>query len=241
MFKRLVARISRRVRWSLGFRVAAPELESGDDFALAAFYSGRVTDCEFLLDPNHYERPRAEWILSRVSGGRLLEVGCGNGGMTRLLAEKVTTLVALDVSAPSLAAVRQLGLSNVETVQGLVEQHEATGEFDWVVLSEVLEHLRNPSDVLARCVSWLKPGGRLLITTPRGHWESNEHLQEFEMDQFAALVGGVGTESVYVSHLRDSADRRRWLVAELTVPTHPPVEDRFNDRRDIARVRRVGK
>lgn len=241
MFKRLVARIKRRIRWSLGFRVAAPELETGDDQAVAAFYSGRVTDCEFLLDPNHYERPRAEWILSRVSGGRLLEVGCGNGGMTRLLAEKVTAVVALDVSAPSLAAVRQLGLSNVVTVQGLVEQHAAASEFDWVVLSEVLEHLRHPSDVLARCVGWLRPGGRLLITTPRGHWESNEHLQEFEMDQFAALVGGAGAESVYMSHLRDSADRRRWLVAELTAPVRPPVKDQFSDRRNIARVRRVGK
>ena len=103
-----------------------------------------MTDCSFLSDPEHYEHPRAAWILERVRGGRLLEVGAGNGGMTRLMAPLVNRLVALDVSTPSLAAVRALGLANVETVEGLVEQFRPDTRFDWIVLSEVLEHLRNP-------------------------------------------------------------------------------------------------
>jgi len=244
MFARQIARreIARRVfqglRWRLGLRVAAPELEAGDDASVASFYSGRVTDCSFLSDPEHYENPRARWILHRVSGGRLLEVGCGNGGMTALLAPKVEHLVALDISTPSLSLVAALGLGNVETVEALVEHFEPSGKFDWIVMSEVLEHLRRPQAVVAHCLEWLAPGGSLLVTTPNGHWESNEHLQEFNFQEFARTLVSEGAESVVLSYLRDGQGRRRWLVGQVTVADRPSVQDDFNDRRIIARSRR---
>jgi SAM-dependent methyltransferase len=233
-----LGRVSRGVRWRLGMQVAALELEAGTDQALAGFYEGRVTNCEFLLDPAHYEHPRAKWITDRVRGGRLLEVGCGNGGMTRLLAPQVDELVALDVSTPSLALVDALALPNVSVVQGLVEHFDPEMTFQWVVMSEVLEHLRHPGDTVARCMSWLAPGGSLLVTTPNGHWESNEHLQEFDFATFTALVAGCAAETVTVSYLRDREQRRRWLVAHATAPERPPAPDTFADRRAVAAVRR---
>ena len=220
-------------------RVAAPELEAGDDESLASFYRGRVTDCRFLADPEHYEHPRAQWIVGSVSGGRLLEIGCGNGGMTALLAPKVDRLVALDVSGPSLAAVAALGLANVELVDALVEDYQPEGPFDWIVMSEVLEHLRRPGEIIARLVSWLAPGGSLLVTTPNGHWESNEHLQEFSLDTFARLMAAGGAEAVTVQYLRDRQDRRRWLVGRASVADRPPAPDDFTDRGATRRRRRV--
>ncbi len=230
--------VFRGLRWRLGLRVAAPELEAGDDASIASFYSGRVTDCSFLSDPEHYENPRARWILHRVNGGRLLEVGCGNGGMTALLAPKVERLVALDVSTPSLSSVAALGLENVETVEALVEHFQPSGKFEWIVMSEVLEHLRRPQAVIARCLGWLAPGGSLLVTTPNGHWESNEHLQEFNFQKFAQTLVSEGAESVVLSNLRDGQGRRRWLVGQVTVADRPSMQDDFNDRRTIARRRR---
>ena len=102
---------------------SAPELEEGSDESIAKFYSDRVTHCEFLDDPAHYEFPRAEWVLSKVGGDNVLEIGAGNGGMTRLLAPKVERLTAFDVSAPSLKMIDEMGLPNVETVCGLVESY----------------------------------------------------------------------------------------------------------------------
>ena len=83
LVKKLLRRTSLSLRFRLGLRVAAPELEYGDDQEVSKFYSARVTDCDFLGDPDHYEYPRAQWIVDQVEGGSLLEIGCGNGGMTR--------------------------------------------------------------------------------------------------------------------------------------------------------------
>ena len=242
-----VTRITQGVRWRLGMRVAASELEQGTDESVAAFYSNRVTDCAFLDDPAHYERPRALWVTERIAEGnggarrgRLLEVGCGNGGMTRLLSPLVEEIVALDTSAPSLAALDALGLPNVETANSLLEHFEPGARFDWVVVSEVIEHLRRPEDAVGRCAGWLAPGGSMLVTTPNGHWESDEHLHEFTLAAFAEMLARTGVESVHASYLRDRENRRRWLVARLEAPTTPPAPDDFHDRRAAARKRRSG-
>jgi hypothetical protein len=49
--KFMFGRVWQALRWRLGQRVAAPELEFGDELSLAAFYDGRVTDCAFCLTP----------------------------------------------------------------------------------------------------------------------------------------------------------------------------------------------
>jgi SAM-dependent methyltransferase len=218
MLSRIYRGLSCRIRWRLGMRVAAPELETGGQDGVRRFYQGRVTDCGFLSDPDHYERPRVQWILDRVA-----------------------QLVALDASTPSLAEVARLNLPNVTTVEALVEEYRPEQSFDGIVLSEVLEHLRSPHQVVKRLVELLSPGGSLLITTPHGHWESNEHLQEFSFESFCQIVSSTDAEAVSVAYLRDSVGRRRWLVAQVTAPLTPPAPDDFNSRLVIAGQRRRAK
>ncbi len=236
----LIKKVSQSIRWRLGMSVAAPELEDGNDESIAKFYNDRITHCEFLDDPNHYEFPRASWVLSNVAGGSLLEVGCGNGGMTRLLAPKVDQLIAFDVSAPSLEAVRALELPNVTTAQGLIENFQPDTRFDFVVLSEVIEHLRKPSEAIKAVFEWLAPNGSLLITTPNGHWESDEHLHEFSLQGLSQIVSETECESFKVGYIRDKENRRRWLVATLIKADTEPAKDDFFDRKATARMRKRG-
>ena len=233
-----IDRVSQSVRWRLGLPVAAAELEKGTDESVAAFYSTRVTHCEFLDDKEHYEFPRAKWVLDNLVGGDVLEIGAGNGGMTRLIAPKVASLTAFDVSAPSLKMIEEMGLGNVETSQGLLETYSPAKEFNCIVLSEVIEHLRVPEGAVKKAYGWLKPGGALLITTPNGHWESDEHLHEFSMESFSSLIARTGCESFRTSYLRDRDNRRRWLVAMVERPESGPSPDDFFDREAIAQKRR---
>ncbi len=235
---RIFARIGQSIRWRLGMPVAAPALEAGTNESISDFYNSRVTGCEFLEDPGHYEHPRATWVLQNVSGGTLLEIGCGNGGMTRLLAPLVASVTAFDVSAPSLAELEKLALPNVKTVQGLIEQYRPDTLFDSVVLSEVIEHLRDPKRVVDQAFEFVSPGGSLLITTPNGHWESDEHLHEFSLKTFCDLLSQTGCETLNAGYLRDRDGRRRWLTAILKKAEVAAAPDDFFDRSAIRRVRR---
>jgi 2-polyprenyl-3-methyl-5-hydroxy-6-metoxy-1,4-benzoquinol methylase len=226
------------LRWRLGLNAVAPELEEGTDESVSNFYNNRVTACEFLDDPNHYEHPRAEWVLSVIQGGTLLEIGCGNGGMTRLLSPKVKSIVAFDISRPSLEELEKLGLPNVITREGLIENFQPEEKFDWVLMSEVIEHLRKPNETVNKAFDFVAPGGSLVLTTPNGHWESDEHLHEFSMTSFAGLLATIDCESFVCSYLRDRDNRRRWLTAIARKAKIPARPDDFFDRKAIARKRR---
>lgn len=231
-------RIVQSIRWRLGMPVAAMELQQGSDESIVNFYNSRVTHCEFLDDPNHYEFPRARWVVENVKGSRLLEIGAGNGGMTRLLAPLVKDLTAFDVSAPSLRQIDEMKFENVQTVQGLMENFTPENNYDCIVLSEVIEHLRQPQLAVSSSFKWLVPGGRLLITTPNGHWESDEHLHEFSMESFLNVLVRTGCDSLNASYLRDRNNQNRWLTAILTKAITEPKPDNFFDRRATAKQRR---
>jgi 2-polyprenyl-3-methyl-5-hydroxy-6-metoxy-1,4-benzoquinol methylase len=219
--------------------VASIELENGSDESVANFYNNRITHCEFLDDPEHYEFPRAQWVVNNVSGDRLLEIGGGNGGMTRRIAPKVIRLTAFDVSAPSLKLIDEMGFSNVETAQGLLENFRPEAKFDCIVISEVIEHLRQPQRAINSAFEWVAPGGKMLITTPNGHWESDEHLHEFSMNSFSDVLAQTGCESYTCSYLRDRDDRRRWLTAILIKASREPAADGFFDRKATAKTRQA--
>ena len=167
-----------------------------------------------------------------------MEVGCGDGGMTSLLSAKVGQITAMDASCISLSELQKRGLPNVRVLAGLVETAPISEQFDWIVMSEVIEHLRHPAPAVRRCVDLLAPGGSLLLTTPNGHWESDEHLHVFSIESLSSLLAKSGAETICTGFLRDSEGKRRWLSARLVKAERPPSPDCFHDRRAVARMRR---
>jgi len=101
-----------------------------------------------------------------VPGGRLLEVGCGNGDRLvylKTLGWENVRGIELVESAANRARARGVTVDcgPVERVLDRV----AAGTFDAVVASMVLEHLADPFDVVARIARTLKPSGEFLFST----------------------------------------------------------------------------
>lgn len=98
---------------------------------------------------------------------RVLDVGCGAAPGLRYLHERGVAAVGVDVSAPALAAARQL-LPNARLVRCDLERGLpfAPGTFDLVLMSEVVEHVADLRLVLAEVRRALRPGGALVLTTP---------------------------------------------------------------------------
>lgn len=216
--KAIFNRVRRAARYRLGLHVVAPGLDEGTDEGVKAYYNSRVSDCSFLADANHYERPRIDWMLKRLGGGSLLEIGCADGTITAMMSPLVDRIVALDLCEESIARLQARSLRNVETVTGFVETFRPAERFDWIVMSELLEHLRDPRAVVSQCLQLLKPAGVVLMSTPEGSWDDDaiEHLHAFSFESWCSMLVAAGSCDLHAFQIRDRTGASRWLGAEIS-------------------------
>jgi SAM-dependent methyltransferase len=113
--------------------------------------------------------PLTERMLAAAgiaSGSRVLELGCGSGEVTKLIASRIGPggeVVAVDRDESQVAAaaqqLRNHGHDNVRHVVSDIESFEPTGAFDAVVGRYVLIYVASPESVLRKAAKWLRPGG----------------------------------------------------------------------------------
>lgn len=126
------------------------------------------------LPPPRNERVRK--VLEQVRGPRILHVGCVNHELPTTpeaardhlhlqLCRQFASdrVVGVDLNADAVATLRAQGM---EVIAGDAHEMAFDGEFDTVLAGELIEHLENPGRFLAACRRALKPGGRLVLSTP---------------------------------------------------------------------------
>lgn len=99
-------------------------------------------------------------LLAPQTGERILDLGCGDGVLTkRLVDEFDVDVVGVDSALDLIRAARGLGLD-----VHLVDAHalEFSAEFDAVFSNAALHWMQDPDKVLAGVVKALKPGGRFV-------------------------------------------------------------------------------
>lgn len=110
------------------------------------------------------------------AGLRVLDVGCGNGYLANWFAEQGCSVVGIDPSGTGMEQARK-AYPRVRFEQLVADRHllEKLGEpaFDIAVSTEVVEHLYAPRDWARGILECLRPGGRLLCTTPYHGWCKN--------------------------------------------------------------------
>lgn len=114
---------------------------------------------------------RSRKFLDRIAGLlhkppsqiRLLDVGCSSGAF---LGAAVRLGYAAEGVEPAPQAAATAQAAGLKVRQGLLhEAGYADGQFDAVTLFEVIEHLRQPQELLNECRRILRPGGILLVGT----------------------------------------------------------------------------
>jgi SAM-dependent methyltransferase len=111
---------------------------------------------------------RYEFAARRLPPGRVLDLACGVGYGTKLLAERSgNPVVGADVAVEAIDyARRRYGGPGVEFRVADAMGFADEGGFDAVVSLETVEHLPDPHGFLAHVVSLLRPGGLLVASVP---------------------------------------------------------------------------
>lgn len=122
------------------------------------------------------DQKRVDFIESVIkksvgSSGRILDVGCGNGVISRHLGRAGFNVLGIDVSDKTIETAKSLtNLPNVQFMKMSAEALVASGEkYDAVICSEVLEHLHQPGSLLQVLYQSLTENGKLIVTVPNGN------------------------------------------------------------------------
>ena len=119
---------------------------------------------EFPTWDKHFGR-----LLSPDHGSRILDVGCGRGGMVYWLQQRgYRNAGGIDLSREQVDTARQLGIPNVQQADAGEYLTGRRAHYDALILRDVLEHFTRDEivEVLELCRSAIRPGGVLIVQVP---------------------------------------------------------------------------
>lgn len=105
------------------------------------------------------------------ASGRVLDVGCGTGALTRFIQERTgASVIGIEPDEERSRFARDGGLN---VFQGYLDAEflKAYGPFDTIVFADVLEHLPDPAYMIHLSRTGLTPGGAIVASVPNvAHW-----------------------------------------------------------------------
>lgn len=171
--------------------------ESLEEIAVNYYLSDSVPD---LFIENICQTRSLVWLHSQLSPiGRVLELGHGDGIITRELVERGHDVTVLEGSRSLADKVERDYGSRLTVHRTLFEEFDTEETFDHVLATHVLEHIANPVEVLGRVRRWLAPGGKAVIIVPNR--ESIHRRLAVEMGLQPEL-DTLGERDRLVGHLR---------------------------------------
>ena len=150
-------------------------MQNVDDLEIKKFeaLAARWWDPTSEFKPLHEINPLRMGLLTSITslaGKRVLDIGCGGGILAEAMARHGADVVAIDMAEASLSVARLHQLESKLDIdyrripaEELAEQEPAS--FDVVTCLEMLEHVPDPSAIVAACQKLVKPDGEVLFST----------------------------------------------------------------------------
>ncbi|KAA0971592.1 methionine biosynthesis protein MetW [Aureimonas fodinaquatilis] len=149
------------------------------------------------------------------NGGRVLDVGCGDGALLALL-ERHNNVDArgMELSQQGVNEAVARGLSVIQGDADRDLQHYPDSAFDYVVLSQTIQATQNPKHVL---LELLRIGQHAIVSFPNfGHWSVRFSLLKGRMPVTRNLTySWYDTPNIHFCTIRDFVDLLHEVDAEI--------------------------
>jgi ubiquinone/menaquinone biosynthesis C-methylase UbiE len=155
----------------------------------------------------HYEHlHRYAFATQFVKDRKVLDLACGEGYGTHMLAKEATYVAGVEIDKPTVQHARSRYIKdNLEFIEGsmLAVPIEGEKKFDVVVCFEGLEHIAEHDKLLSEAKRLLKDDGLFIVSTPNKavytdapDYHNPFHIKELQFDEFQSLL------RQYFTHIR---------------------------------------
>src|SRR5436190_7648502 len=134
-----------------------------------------------------------EWIAPRVRGARVVDLACGEGYGSEILAREAAEVVGVDANPEAHEHARlRYRRPNLRFERSLVE--DFSGPCDVVVFLQTVEHVHDPGDLCRRLAAaaptaYISTPNRLTLAPAGAERSGNPwHLREYMVEEYRALL-----------------------------------------------------
>jgi 2-polyprenyl-3-methyl-5-hydroxy-6-metoxy-1,4-benzoquinol methylase len=179
------------------------------------------------------------WIFSQILphlGNSVMEVGCGNGNFTVLLAEHCDRAMAIDIDTSYVAQAkdRLAHKPNVNVIQADITQSHwrspCDSVFDSVVMLDVLEHMQDDVGLLRSLCDYLQPHGKLVVKVPALEWLYSPmdreigHYRRYSKTKLSQTFNAAGFTNPSIWYFNMAGIPGWWLNGKVLGRTTPGTE-----------------
>ena len=165
-------------------------------------------------------------LFGRPPRGRvpcILDVGCGTG-VTGISFADEGTVFGVDSSAHALEFAQRRGLTRIAQSVGEAMPF-ASGQFDLITSSDVLEHIEDDEAVLREMARLARPGGLLVIVVPAfpSLWSNRDerlqHKRRYRADELGERVARAGFDVLHTTYCDSFLFLPLWLLVKTRLLT----------------------
>jgi SAM-dependent methyltransferase len=184
------------------------------------------------------------WIAARCAGKRVVDMACGEGYGSAVLAEHAAEVTGVDANPEAHEHARlRYSRTGLRFERALIGEWDEGAPWDAIVFLQTVEHVTEPAALLGRFAELLAPGGVAYVSTPNrltlapaGEERSGNpwHVREYAPDEYRELIEPLfgDVEMLGLFHARklrahDVALRLGWDRVHRALGITKPFYDRF--------------